>query len=85
MQMWSAPDFRGRVMGIYSFLTLGTTVVGGPFVGWVCQHWNARAGIGLAGMATVVSAVALAAPSRRSRDVELDVSLQPADAAIDLL
>ena len=42
MQMWSAPHFRGRVMGIYSFLTLGSTVIGGPFVGWVCQHWNPR-------------------------------------------
>jgi MFS family permease len=85
MQMWSAPDFRGRVMGIYSLLTLGTTVVGGPLAGWVCQHWNARAGIGLAGLATVLSAIALAAPLRRTRDVELDVSAPPADAAIDLV
>ena len=85
MQMWSAPDFRGRVMGIYSFLTLGTTVVGGPFVGWVCQHWNPRAGLGLAGTVTAVSAVALAVPLRRDADVEIDVDLQPAEAAIDLV
>jgi MFS family permease len=85
MQMWSAPDFRGRVMGIYSLLTLGTTVVGGPLAGWVCQHWNARAGIGSAGLVTVLSAIALAVPLRRTRDVELDVSAQPTDAAIDLV
>jgi MFS family permease len=84
MQMWSEPSFRGRVMGIYSFLTLGSTVVGGPFVGWVCQHWNPRAGIGLAGIATAVAAVALAAPLRRSRAIEIDVSVPPAEAAIDL-
>ena len=36
MQIWSAPQLRGRVMAIYTLLTLGTTVVGGPFIGWVC-------------------------------------------------
>jgi predicted MFS family arabinose efflux permease len=85
MQMWSAPQYRGRVMAIYSMLTLGSTVVGGPFVGWVCQHWNPRAGLGLAGVATVVSAVALSLPSRRDRDVEIDVSVQPVEAAVDLV
>ena len=40
MQMSSAPQLRGRVMAIYMLLTLGTTVVGGPFVGWVCQHFE---------------------------------------------
>jgi MFS family permease len=62
MQIWSAPELRGRVMAIYTLLTLGTTVVGGPFVGWVCQHWSPRIGLGFAGSATVAAAVALAAP-----------------------
>jgi MFS family permease len=59
LQLWSLPHFRGRVMAIYSLLTLGSTVVGGPFVGWVCQHWGPRAGLGLAGAVTVVSAALL--------------------------
>jgi hypothetical protein len=49
-------------MSIYMLLTLGTTVVGGPFVGWVCQHFNPRAGIGLAGTATLLAALILSAP-----------------------
>ena len=87
MQMWSAPHFRGRVMGIYSFLTLGTTVVGGPFVGWVCQHWNPRAGIGLAGSVTVLAAGTLTASTGRDAAVEVtaDVNAQTAEAAIDLV
>jgi MFS family permease len=87
MQMWSAPQFRGRVMAIYSLLTLGSTVIGGPFVGWVCQHWNPRAGIGLAGAVTVVAAATLAAPRRRESGVEVDVDVvvQAPDPAIDLL
>ena len=87
MQMWSAPHFRGRVMAIYSMLTLGSTVVGGPFVGWVCQQWSPRAGLGLAGAVTVAAATALTLLSRRERDieVEIDVTVQPAEAAIDLV
>jgi predicted MFS family arabinose efflux permease len=85
MQMWSAPHFRGRVMGIYSFLTLGSTVVGGPLVGWVCQQWSPRAGLGLAGVATVVAAVALLPTMSRDRELEVTAEpVQPAEAAIDL-
>ena len=84
MQMWSLPQFRGRVMAIYSFLTLGSTVIGGPFVGWVCQQWNPRAGIGLAGAVTLLTAVALALSPLRRRDVELAVTVQPVPATVDL-
>jgi MFS family permease len=90
MQMWSAPQFRGRVMAIYSLLTLGSTVVGGPFIGWVCQHWNPRAGIGLAGAVTVVAARVLAALGRRESGVQVDVDpgvvvAAQSEPAIDLL
>ena len=49
MQIWSEPYIRGRVMAIYTLLTLGTTVVGGPFIGWVCGRWSPRTGLALAG------------------------------------
>lgn len=72
MQIWSAPELRGRVMAIYTLLTLGTTVAGGPFVGWVCQHWSPRTGLAFAGCVTAGAAVALGAPvlvRRRTRDL----------------
>lgn len=84
MQVWSLPQFRGRVMAIYSLLTLGTTVVGGPFVGWVCQHWSPRAGIGLAGLVTLVAAAALTVSPLRRRDVEIAVTVRPEPATVDL-
>jgi len=59
MQSLSSPEFRGRVMSIYSILGLGTTVAGGPFVGLVSQVWNPRVAIALAGAATVVTAAAV--------------------------
>ena len=62
MQVSSALQLRGRVMAIYTLLTLGTTVAGGPFVGWICQHWSPRTGLAVAGAATLVTAVVLSLP-----------------------
>jgi predicted MFS family arabinose efflux permease len=81
MQIWSAPQLRGRVMAIYTLLTLGTTVVGGPLVGWVCQHWSPRIGLGFAGGTTVAAAVALAAPlhaAMNARQSAREIVAQPA-------
>jgi predicted MFS family arabinose efflux permease len=75
MQITSAPEFRGRVMAIYSLLTLGTTVVGGPFIGWVCQTWSPRVGIGLAGVTTALVAASLALPRLRARQPIMSVDL----------
>jgi MFS family permease len=82
MQMWSAPQFRGRVMAIYTFLTLGSTVVGGPFVGWVCQQWSPRAGLGVAGAATLAAAGVLVLPLLRR--TEGGVTTPAGRPAIDL-
>jgi MFS family permease len=79
MQMSSAPHMRGRVMSIYSQLTLGTTVVGGPFVGWVCQHWSPRTGLALAGTATLTAAVAVQVFKVRPKKPQM--SFQPSLAA----
>ena len=48
-------------MSIYSLQGLGTTVFGGPFVGWVSQHWTPRIARGGAGVATALTAVVLLA------------------------
>jgi MFS family permease len=72
MQIWSEPHIRGRVMSIYTLLTLGTTVVGGPFVGWVCGRWSPRGGLALAGAATATAAIVLSFLTRaRLREREL--------------
>jgi MFS family permease len=72
MQIWSAAYMRGRVMAIYMLSTLGTTVVGGPFVGWVCQQWTPRIALAVAGCATFAAAAFLALPlvAARRRAVE---------------
>jgi MFS family permease len=52
MQALSHQSFRGRVMSMYSLLGLGSTVIGGPLVGWISQEWSPRVGMGVAGVAT---------------------------------
>jgi MFS family permease len=79
MQMSSTPHMRGRVMAIYSLLTLGTTVVGGPFVGWVCQTWSPRTGLALAGTATLTAALAVQLFKWRLKKSQM--SFQPSFAA----
>jgi len=82
MQIWSAPHMRGRVMAIYTLSTLGTTVGGGPFVGWVCQQWTPRVALAVAGCATFGAAVLLAVPllAARRRGVAFTALPSPATA-----
>lgn len=67
MQSLSAPAFRGRVMSIYSLLGLGTTVFGGPFVGWISQQWTPRIAMGFAGVVTALVALAASGGALRGR------------------
>ena len=60
MQALSSQAFRGRVMSIYSILGLGSTVVGGPLVGWLSQRWSPPVAVGVAGTVTIVVATILA-------------------------
>jgi MFS family permease len=84
MQLWSAPEYRGRVMAVYSTLTMGTTVAGGPFVGWVSQRWNARVGFGMAGIGTLATALVLATRARRDRAVADELTLvESTQAAVE--
>ncbi len=62
MQISSALELRGRVMAIYMLLTLGTTVVGGPTIGWICQRWTPQTGLEVAGIATLTASVLLSLP-----------------------
>jgi MFS family permease len=82
MQISSARHLRGRVMAIYTSLTLGVTVIGGPFVGWVCQRWSPRTAIGLAGVATASAAVLLGSPLARRLRAPRRVATAPSAAAV---
>lgn len=77
MQSLSVQAFRGRVMSIYSLLGLGSTVIGGPLVGWISQTWTPRVAMGVAGVATTSTALVLALATRPT------TPLDPVDAPVD--
>lgn len=56
VQMRSDPTMRGRVLALQAIVFLGTTPIGGPLLGWVCEVFGARAGLAVGGVACLVAA-----------------------------
>ena len=53
-QLNSSNEYRGRVMSIYSFLTLGSTPIGNFYAGTVMEHIGGNAGFIACGAATIL-------------------------------
>jgi MFS family permease len=49
VQLESAPSMRGRVLALQGMVFLGSTPIGGPLLGWICEAFGARWGIALGG------------------------------------
>ncbi len=75
----TAPEFRGRVMALFAIAFLGSTPIGGPFVGWASEVIGPRAGLGVGAVAALVTAAV--ALTVTARDDERPVAV---DAAADL-
>ncbi|MGA3219403.1 MAG: MFS transporter [Acidimicrobiales bacterium] len=60
-QLASAPEMRGRVMGIYSVIFTGSTPVGALLIGLVDQELGARWGFVVGAVPTLVAAAVLGA------------------------
>jgi len=56
VQLRADPAMRGRVLALQAIVFLGTTPIGGPILGWVCEHFGARTGFAVGGMAGLVAA-----------------------------
>ncbi|GFG51480.1 MFS transporter [Mycolicibacterium agri] len=63
----SEPEMHGRMMALHGQVFLGSTPLGGPLVGWLCEIWGARAGFLIAGGTALLAAALLARTARRSR------------------
>lgn len=67
LQLRAEPRMQGRVIALHSVIFLGTTPFGAPLLGWWCTRFGARAGLGLAAAAALISAVAVLPVVRRQR------------------
>ena len=56
VQVRSKPAMRGRVLAIQSMVFLGSTPIGGPLLGAICDRYGARAGIFLGGLSALAAA-----------------------------
>ena len=65
LQLTSDPSFRGRVMALWSVTFNGSTPIGGPIVGAVCEFASPRDGLALGGLACLLAAVLGAAALTR--------------------
>ena len=45
VQLRSDPSMRGRVLALQAMVFLGSTPIGGPILGYICQHFGARSGV----------------------------------------
>jgi predicted MFS family arabinose efflux permease len=68
-QLASAPEMRGRVMGVYAMIFVGSTPVGAMLVGLVDQELGARWGLAVGGVPAVIAAAALGISLARHRDL----------------
>jgi MFS family permease len=70
VQLWSDPQLRGRIMGMYMLVFIGGTPIGAPIIGAITSHFGPRVGMGVCGATPAVAAAALAmthAAARRRR------------------
>lgn len=56
MQLRADPSMRGRVLALQAIVFLGSTPIGGPILGWVCQQYGARSGVMIGGVSALVAA-----------------------------
>jgi len=79
LQLGVEPAMQGRVIALHSVVFLGSTPLGGPLTGWVCEVWGPRAGLLLAGASAGLAALLVLPQLRRDRSPQ-PVEAEPAVA-----
>ncbi len=67
LQVGADASMQGRVIALHAVVFLGSTPIGGPLLGWVCEQWGARAGLLVSGAAPALAALAVLPTLRRVR------------------
>jgi MFS family permease len=67
LQLRTEPMMHGRVMALHGLVFLGTTPIGMPLLGWVCDQWGPQAGLWVASLTALVAAVAVTPVLHRLR------------------
>jgi MFS family permease len=65
LQLAAEPSMRGRVMALWALAWIGTTVIGGPLVGWIASEFGSRWSLIVGGAPTVLLGVVMMPGLRR--------------------
>jgi MFS family permease len=77
VQMRAAPEMRGRVLALQAIVFLGSTPIGGPLLGLVCQSFGARTGFLVGAVACLAAAGWGWSVVRRTQRSDASVSAAP--------
>lgn len=69
VQLGSASDMRGRVMGIYMLVFLGGSPIGAPLTGWTAQEFGTQLSLVAQGAISIAGTVLVAVLVARARGV----------------
>jgi MFS family permease len=58
LQLYSEPQMRGRVISLLVLATAGTSPLGGPIIGWICQNASPRVACMVGGIGTALAVLA---------------------------
>lgn len=56
LQLYADPQMRGRVISLLVLATAGTTPLGGPLIGWICETTSPRVACVVGGVGTALAA-----------------------------
>ena len=90
VQVRADPAMRGRVLALQAMVFIGSTPIGGPIMGAICDRYGARSGLAIGGVAALVTGVYgwVARQHGRRReelltDANADVALAHIEPALD--
>ena len=81
VQLGTAEDMRGRVMGLYMLVFLGGAPLGSPLVGWVAEQFGPRMSLAAGGAISALAAAAVGLLLARRRRVAVLAAVRPRELA----
>jgi MFS family permease len=76
IQFATAPEVRGRVFGLYLAVWLGFAPGSAPLLGWITEHFGARAAVAFGGAVVILGVCAVAWRYRGRLDPPQDISIR---------
>jgi predicted MFS family arabinose efflux permease len=80
-QLEAAPVMRGRTMALFVIAVGGTSPVGAPLLGWLCEAVGVRTTLAIGALVTALMSLAIWAYLRRARTEAQPAAEDGADAA----